>query len=138
MKAVNLGRYKAIFAIPSFRNFWVGFSFSMIGDAMTRVALTWYVWERTSSAEALGLLGILYLAPVIVGGLAAGWLLDRYDRRKVMLYDSLLRGAVVSLIPILNWVGALELWHVYTVAGFYGLLLMISAAGSPTMGKSVV
>lgn len=138
MKAFNLEKYSEILSFTSFRNFWVGISFSMIGDAMTRVALTWYVWERTNSAEALALLGILYLAPVIAGGLAAGWLLDRFDRRKVMLYDSLLRGIVVSFIPILNWAGALELWHVYTVAGIYGLLLMISAAGGPTMVTSLV
>lgn len=138
MKAVNIGRYREILGIKSFRNFWIGFSFSGIGDAMTRVALTWYVWEQTHSAALLGLLTFMFFGPVIVGGLAAGWLLDRYDRRKVILVDNLVRGVVVGLIPILNWFNVLELWHVYAVAGVYGALMMISVAGGPAMVPSLV
>lgn len=138
MKSVNVGRYREILGNVSFRNFWVGFVFSGVGDAMTRVALTWYVWEHTHSAAALGLLTFMFLAPVIVGGLVAGWLLDRYDRRKVIMVDNLVRGLVVSLIPILHWAGALELWHVYAVAGVYGALMMISVAGGPAMVPSLV
>jgi MFS family permease len=138
MKSVNVGRYREILGNVSFRNFWVGFVFSGVGDAMTRVALTWYVWEHTHSAAALGLLTFMFLAPVIVGGLVAGWLLDRYDQRKVIMADNLVRGFVVSLIPILYWAGALELWHVYAVAGVYGALMMISVAGGPAMVPSLV
>ena len=46
--------YRQIFRNLSFRRFWFGFSFSVLGDAMTRVALIWFVYEQTSSAEALG------------------------------------------------------------------------------------
>lgn len=138
MKSFQFSNYRAIFQFKSFRNFWIGFAFSYLGDAMTRVALNWYVWEATRSAKALGLLTFFYLFPVVFGGLIAGWLLDRFDKRKVMLADNVLRGMVVALIPILNLLNMLEIWHIYVVAGFYGLLMMISLAGSPSIFPSLV
>jgi MFS family permease len=77
--------YRQVFRYQSFRWFWVGFTLSVLGDTMTRVALTWFVYETTGSARALGWLSLFYTGPVIVGGLLAGWLLDRFERRTVML-----------------------------------------------------
>src|SRR5262245_8520579 len=123
---MTFASYRQIFAAADFRRFWVGFSISAIGDTLTRVALTWYVYERTRSAEALGWLLICYTGPIIVGGLMAGWLLDRFDRRMVMLADNLVRGAIMALIPLLYALGILALWHVYAAAAIYGLLMMIA------------
>src|SRR4051812_15335990 len=115
--------YRQIFEIPAFRRFWGGFAFSALGDAMTRVALTWLVYDLTGSARALGLLMVCFTGPIVVGGLLAGWLLDRFERRAVMLADNLLRGATLALVPILQAAGRLELWHMYVAAGVYGCLM---------------
>jgi len=130
--------YRQVFAYHSFRNYWVGFSLSYLGDTISRVALTWFVYESTHSPEALGLLSLFYTGPVILGGLVAGWLLDRFDRRRVMMADSLLRAAIFMLIPILNAAGMLALWHVYAVAAVYGFLMMISLAGGPSLVPSLI
>ena len=130
--------YRQVFAHHSFRNYWVGFSLSYLGDTISRVALTWFVYETTRSPEALGLLSLFYTGPVILGGLVAGWLLDRFDRRRVMMFDSLLRAAVFLLIPWLHAVGMLALWHVYAVAAVYGFLMMIPLAGGPTIVPTLV
>ena len=116
----------------------MGFTFSSFGDGMTRVALTWWVWETTKSPKALAVLTLCYSGPVVVGGLVAGWLLDRFDRRRVIQMDNLLRGAVIGALPLLYIFGALELWHVYVAAGFYGTLFMVSLAGGPTLIPSLV
>ena len=71
-----LANYRLIFQRRSFRLFWLGFTFSVLGDSLTRIALTWYVYEQTKSAEALGWLAFWYTGPVVIGGLVAGWLLD--------------------------------------------------------------
>lgn len=138
MTTLNVGTYGQIFKNVSFRRYWLGFAFSFMGDTITRVSLTWYVWETTRDERALGLLSFFYLAPVVVGGFVAGWLLDRFDRRKVMLTDSLVRGAVVALVPILFALGRLELWHIYAVVSVYGFLFMIAAAGGPSIVPSLV
>lgn len=131
-------RYREIFRHRAFALFWGGFTFSTLGDAMTRVALTWFVYETTRSPEALGWLMVCYTGPVIVGGLLAGTLLDRFDRRTVMVVDSLARGLAVAAVPVLYLTGQLALWHVYAVAAVYGLLMMVSLAGAPSLIPTLV
>ena len=130
--------YVRLFAIASFRRFWLGFALSSVGDAMARVALIWYVLEQTDSARAVGFLTLAYTGPILIGGLVAGVLLDRYDRRKVMAIDNLARGAAMLLIPLLHLTGQLEVWHAYVAAGVFGSLMMISLAGSPSLVPSIV
>ncbi len=130
--------YRDVLNRPSQALFWGGFTFSALGDAMTRVALTWYVYERTQSAGALAWLTVCYTGPIIVGGLAAGTLLDRFDRRRVMVWDNLIRGLAVASIPVAQALGILTLPHVYAVAAVYGLLMMISLAGAPALIPSLV
>src|SRR5258708_4355335 len=120
------GRYRDIFHFASFREFWLGFTFSAVGDAMTRVALIWYVYQSTHSSQAVGWLLLCYTGPVVFGGFFAGSLLDRFDRRMVMLLDNVVRGSVVALIPLLYFLGHLALWHLYLVAIIYGCFMMIS------------
>jgi MFS family permease len=135
---MTLDHYRQIFQNRSFALFWSGFTFSVLGDAMTRVALTWFVYETTRSAVALGWLMLCYTGPIVAGGLIAGSLLDRFDRRKVMVADNVVRGLAVALIPLLYALGDLALWHVYAVAAVYGLLMMISLAGGPSLVPSLV
>ena len=133
-----LDNYRDVFALKDFRRFWVGASLSMFGDSMTRTAFIWFVYEQTKSAAALGILMICYTGPVVVGGLVAGWALDRFDRRSVMIVDCLLRGSAIALVPLFHWLGILALWHVYAAAAVYGLLVMVSLAGIPAMIPSLV
>lgn len=116
-----------------FRNFWIAFTLSGVGDAMTKTALVWYVFETTGSAVAVGLLLLAYAGPVTLGGFVAGYLLDRFDRRLVLLVDNVLRGVVVGTVPLAAALGALTLAHVYVAAVLYGLLYMIGLAGTPTL-----
>lgn len=116
-----------------FGHFWAGFMASNVGDAMSRVALTWYVWEQTRSAQALGWLTFAYAAPVILGGVLAGGWLDRYGAGRVMILDNSLRGIAFLTIPVASILGILQLWQIYAVAVVYGSLMMISLAGSPAM-----
>lgn len=121
-----------------FRRFWLGLMASATGDELTRVAFVWFVYEKTGSAEALGLLMLCFTGPIVVGGFVAGWLLDRFDRRLVMTLDNLMRGLAIAVVPALHFLGALELWHVYVAAAVHGLLLMISLGGTPTMILALV
>ncbi len=125
--------YADLLRDPPFRRFWAGLLVSATGDELTKVALVWFVYERTGSAEALGILMLCLTGPIVIGGFVAGWLLDRFDRRLVMTVDNLVRGLALAAVPALHLLGWLEVWHVYVTASVYGLLLMISLAGTPTM-----
>jgi MFS family permease len=66
---------------------------------MTFVALSWLVLARPGGTAQLGVLGICYTAPVLLGGLAVGPLLDRFDKRIVLIADCLLRAVAVASVP---------------------------------------
>jgi MFS family permease len=123
---------------PPFRRFWLGFTFSVLGDSFTRVAFTWFVYETTGSAAAVGLLMVFYTGPLIVGGFLAGWALDRFDRRRVMIADNLTRGLAIAIVPLLYLLDSLALWHVYFAAAVYGLLMMVALAGAPSLIPALV
>jgi len=138
MARLQVNSYRDIFANRSFLLFWSGFTLSSIGDSLTRVALTWLVFEQTKSPQALGMLTIAYTAPILIGGLIAGPLLDRFSPHRVMIADNLIRGTAFAMLPILQALNLLEIWHVYVFAAIYGSLMMISLAGGPTLIPSIV
>lgn len=123
-------------SIPMFRRVWAGATVSAAGDSASWIALVALALGR--SHASLPLLAALYTAPVAAGGLAAGWALDRFGRRRMMIADNLLRGAAFASIPVgalLAPPGAIQL---YAVAACYGLLKMITLAGFPALIPSLV
>jgi MFS family permease len=138
MPKLQFDSYLSILRNKNYLPFWLGFTFSTVGDSLTRVALTWFVFEKTRSPQALGILTIAYTAPILISGLFAGPLLDRFPAQRVMFVDNLIRGLAFALLPILYALGRLQVWHVYIFAALYGLLIMISLAGGPTLIPSIV
>lgn len=123
-------------SIPVFRRAWVGFTLSAAGDAASWVALV--ALCLGPARGSLPLLAALYTAPVAVGGLCAGWALDRFDRRALIIADSLVRGAVFASVPIGMIFGPPSAPHLYVVAALYGLMKMTSLAGFPTLIPALV
>jgi MFS family permease len=115
---------------------WAGATVSAAGDSASWVALV--ALALGSSRASLPVLVILYTAPVAVGGLAAGWALDRFDRRRLMIVDSVLRGAAFASIPVAAVFGGLGAGQLYAVAAVYGLLNMVGLAGFPALIPSLV
>jgi predicted MFS family arabinose efflux permease len=120
----------------AFRRVWIGATVSAAGDAASWVALVAYALGVAHASVAT--LAALYTAPVAVGGLVAGWALDRYDRRWLLAADSLLRAAAFGTIPLAAAWGGLTAVQLYLVAAVYGLLKMTSLAGFPTLIPQLV
>ncbi|MEU6788553.1 MFS transporter [Nonomuraea angiospora] len=114
-----------------FRSLWLGASVSVVGDSMTFVALTWLVLAQPGGTAKLGFLAVCYTAPVVVGGLVAGPLLDRFDKRAALITDSVLRGVAVGSIPFTAAVATVPAWLPFLVAALYGLLKMVPMAAVP-------
>jgi MFS family permease len=133
-----MSRYRDLLAEPDFRRLWIGSTASALGDGATWIALSWLVYERTHSAARVGLLVFAYGAPVLLGGLVTGPLLDRFGAVRVMRLDSLSRGTVMASIPIVASFGGVPLWAPYAVATSYGLLKMVPLAGVPTLIPTLV
>ncbi|MDX3853018.1 MFS transporter [Streptomyces sp. AK02-01A] len=134
---MNVKAYLDLLRIGDYRLLWSALVLNLLGDGATYAAMAWITVERAGAA-GLGVLGVCLTLPVILGGAVVGPLLDRFSRRKLFIYDSVFRGAVVALIPLLAWIGALEQWHLYAVAVVYGLLKIIPLAGTPAVLPELV
>jgi hypothetical protein len=66
----NTGALADVLRASSFRDFWLAFTFSNVGDLMTKTALVWYVFERSRSTVEVGL---LLLARIIHAGRLLAW-----------------------------------------------------------------
>ena len=121
-----------------YRLLWSGATVSEIGDGASWIALSWTVYTINGSTADLGLLFVLYTAPVALGGPLAGVALDRFDRRRLMIADNIVRAAAFAAIPALYAAGELASWHLYAAAFVYGALKMIPLAGVPTLIPDLV
>ena len=129
--------YVAVLRIADYRLLWTALVINLLGDGATFTALAWITVER-AGAGGLGVLGVCLTLPVIAGGAVIGPLLDRFSRRKLFIYDSVFRGLVVALIPLVAALGWLQMWQLYAVALVYGLLKIIPLAGTPAVLPELV
>jgi MFS family permease len=70
---------------PAFRRLWLGRSVSAVGGQLTLVAVMYQVWEATRSPLWSGAVAIVSAVPMVVVGLWGGGLVDRGDRRRIVL-----------------------------------------------------
>jgi MFS family permease len=86
----------AAFRFPYFTFYSVGNLISVIGRLMLLIAVEWEIYERTNSATALGLVGLVIALPVVFLSLPAGYVADRYNRRTIVLVTQAL-SAICSI-----------------------------------------
>ena len=131
-------RYWKLLRERDYALLWGGATVSALGDGMSFVALIWLLIERGGTSADIGLLSAVYTAPVIVGGIAAGVILDRFDRRRVIAADNVIRGLAIASVPIADALGVLTTAQIFVVAAVYGLLFMTSIAGLPSLIPALV
>jgi MFS family permease len=93
----------------------------MLGSAMTNFALTIWAWEATGKATALALTGLAFVLPNILVSPIAGALVDRWNRKIVMMLSDLAAGIGTIAIFLLYTVDSLKIWHLYIIFSFMGL-----------------
>ena len=91
----------AVFRNRNFTFLWLGQLVSTIGSALTSLAASIVVFRLTGSALSVGLMLIATSAPTLLVGLIAGVFVDRFDRKRIMIFADVARAVVVILIPIL-------------------------------------
>src|SRR5712692_808764 len=114
---------------PAFRRLWLGLVISRLGDQFTMIALIWFVLQLTGSGVAIGLVVLCFQLPTIISSPLMGKLLDRYQPRIVMAVDNFGRACIVAAIPALYWLGVLQLWMVFVLALFSGILSPATEVG---------
>lgn len=104
-----------------FRLLLIGTFIATIGERMLEVALGWELYERTGSALVLGGLGLVEVIPVILLSLPAGHIVDRFDRKRIVL--------ITQLFLVLSSLGLTGLSYVHSsILLIYACLLIIGSA----------
>ena len=92
------------------------------GNAMTRLAIPWFVLETTGSASRTGIAGAAEAAPLVIAGLLGGTLVDRIGFRRMSIISDLASGITVAMIPLLHLTVGIEFWQLLALV-FTGALL---------------
>ena len=123
---------------PAFGRFWLGRLISLFGDAFTLIALPWFVLQLTGSGTATAGILLTLQLPAILTSLVLGSLIDRFQPRTIMAIDNGLRALIVGLIPILHWLGLLELWLLFLLTFLAGMLVPATEVGSRSILPDLV
>lgn len=109
-----------------YRRLWLAQAGSSIGDGFHSIAATWLIFETLGGGpQALAVLGIAYLIPSLALGVLSGTIVDRVDRRVVMVAADLTRAGLVGLLALLVWLGVasvpvvIAIGVVHVVAGLF-------------------
>lgn len=100
---------------------WLGQIVSVLATAMSAFALTIWVFQKTGSATALGLVQVFFLAPLLLMTPFAGVMVDRHNRKAMMMISDLAAGVGTMAVLVLSYFGLLEVWHLYVAAVFQGV-----------------
>jgi len=98
-----------------FFTIWVGQAFSIVGSILVQFALVWWLTRETGSATVLATATIFSMLPGIFIGPFSGALVDRWNRKTIMLVADSLIALVTAGLVLVFWLGQVQVWHVLVV-----------------------
>ncbi|MGZ4676545.1 MAG: MFS transporter [Acidimicrobiia bacterium] len=120
-----------------FRLLWTGELGSEIGSNITLVAVLLQVDAITKSPAAVGLVGLVQLLPLMAASLFGGTWIDRFDRRRLLLFAQIGQALASTLLLVGAILDPTPLWLVYVgagvIAGFSGFSLATRSAMTPSL-----
>ena len=122
----------------NFRLYFFSHAVSFSGTWMQQIAAYWLVLELTGSPVAVGSLALAQALPVTMFGLFVGSVIDRFDVRRILLVTESLLSLGAATLAVLTLTGTVELWHVYVIATFQGLVLVLDNPSRHTLVFRIV
>src|SRR2546421_7051331 len=86
---------------------------SMLGSGMNAAAVAWYILQATHSEIALGTLTVLQTIPAMLMLPFTGVIIDREDRRRLVMWLDALRGIIILTVAILAFHHRVQVWQLY-------------------------
>ncbi|WP_432565163.1 MFS transporter [Kineococcus sp. SYSU DK003] len=95
---------------------------STAGNAATAIALPLFVLESTGSTALMGVIGAAAIAPVVIGGVFGGVLVDHFGYRRTSIVSDAIGAATIAAVPLLHLTLGLPFWALLTLVVATGLL----------------
>jgi MFS family permease len=97
---------------------------SMVGSGMNSAAVAWYILQATHSEMALGTFAVLQTIPAMLMLPFTGVIIDREDRRRLVMVLDAARAVIILAVSILAFMGKTKVWELYLMnmlvsAGFW-------------------
>jgi MFS family permease len=106
----------------NYRLFFIGQSISLIGTWMTRIATSWLIYRLTNSALLLGVVGFVGQLPSFLLTPAAGVLVDRWNRHRLVVATQVMAMAQALALAALTLTGVVRIWHLIALSAFRGVI----------------
>jgi DHA3 family macrolide efflux protein-like MFS transporter len=104
-----------------FFTIWTGQSISLLGSQLTQFGLIWHLTEQTNSGTVLAVASIVGLLPQVLLGPFIGTLVDRWNRRRVMLLADGVVALVTLVLAALFWANLSSLGAIYVAMFIRGV-----------------
>src|SRR5947207_11252124 len=88
---------------------------SMVGSGMNSTAVAWYILQTTHSEMALGTFAVLQTLPAMLLLPFTGVLIDREDRRRLVMMLDAIRAVIILAVSILAFAGKTKVWELYAM-----------------------
>ncbi|MEV5527320.1 MFS transporter [Streptomyces prunicolor] len=120
-----------------FAVFWTAQTLSVLGDSFALIALPLLVLQATGSVARMGLLTAVGGAASVVAAVFAGAVVDRVDRRRLLIWCDLVRMVLYGIIPLV-WLFGPRIWLLYVVLPLCEAVGMLFAVGYVTVVRGLV
>ncbi|MGB7595621.1 MAG: MFS transporter [Erysipelotrichaceae bacterium] len=106
----------------NFRLFFIGQCISLIGTWMQNIGQTWLVLQLTHSALKLSLVTMMQFLPMLVFSLFAGTVIDRFSKRKVLIFTQTSMMVLAIVLATLTYLNLIQYWHLIILALLLGIV----------------
>lgn len=113
----------------------VGLVLSILGSAVTGLALGAWVFQHTGSATMYSITLLINLLPMVIFGPIAGALVDRWDRRTILIVSEVVSASTILGLAFVYQAGSLQPWHIFIAVGIQSL---VRAVQLPALSSVVV
>lgn len=127
-----------LWRLRDFRLVWTGQTLSELGTGISQLAYPLLVLAMTGSPAYAGVVSAARALPYLLFGLVAGALVDRWDRKRTMIFCDALRALNMAAIPIAAALGVLTVGHVITAAFLGGSLYVFFSAAEEACLPNIV
>ena len=106
----------------NFRLYWIGMCISLIGTWMQNIAQPWLAYTLTNSPFLLSLIGIVQFTPMLVFSLFAGVIIDKFPKKKILLFTQSASLLITLILAVLVWTGKVQYVHILIMATALGIV----------------
>ncbi len=99
----------------TFFTIWSGQALSILGSQLVQFALIWHLTVQTGSATVLATATLVGMLPNVVLGPFIGTLVDRWNRRRIMLLADSIEALATIVLAVLFALDIVEVWHIFVI-----------------------